>query len=174
MYQNVFHKHNIDNVMIKQENVVSWSFNGLLPLQNKLIKQCWILYLVRTPLTQISLKQIYYTLMYPLLTYCHVLWGGVMYNRLKRLHIAQNKLIITMTKLKKSDHTNASLSGLLKLNNIDEYYSAMFVYKSFHKIDSLMLTPRSNNRYHLRNSRLRRFPLAPSWQYQTSIDFRGV
>jgi len=53
------------------DSKLTWS-NHITSLQKKISKQCGILHLIRDLLTNKCLKLFYYSLIYPQLTYCHV------------------------------------------------------------------------------------------------------
>ena len=90
---------------------LSWS-SHIQNIVNKINKQCGILYLTRNYLNAKALKLIYYSLIYPFLSYCHTVWGAAGKTMLDRISIAQKKVIRTITYKSKYFHTNDLFKSL--------------------------------------------------------------
>ena len=139
-------------------------------------KQCGILYLVRNSLDQQSLLLIYYSLIYPSLTYCLAVWGGASSTALNSLVIAQKRVVRNLAGLRRRDHTHDTFKTLkiLKFHDIIAQTSATFVYKILHSyIDSEnYFTPQANP-FRTRNANLT-LPLVSSSQSQSPISYRGA
>ena len=88
---------------------LSWK-DHINHVQAKINKQCGIIYQVRGLLSTKALRLIYYSLVYPIITYCHVVWGAATQTALKPVIIAQKKIIRAIMGLRKFDHTNKSFS----------------------------------------------------------------
>ena len=158
------------------DNRLSWG-DHTLHLRTKISKQCGILYLIRNSLNKKSMKHIYYSLIYSNLFYCNTVWGAAAKNKTNRLFISQKKIMRTMAYRKRSDHTNELFSefGLLKLDDINIYCSALFVYKALNGlIENNMFNVRVNNRYNMRNTNLLDTPLMLTQQSQSFIGYHGV
>ena len=154
---------------------LSWNTH-IKDILTKISKQCGILFHIRNSLTLRALKQIYYSLVFPQLTYCNIVWSGVPNNRLKDLFLKQKKIIRVINSLGRYDHTNAAFLALniLKFNEIKEYCIALFVYKTINSPDNTMFTFRNNSQYCLRNANLLQPPMTHSLQSQSSIRYQGV
>lgn len=155
---------------------LSWN-NPIQNIINKLNKQCGILYLTRKYFNTKPLKLIYYSLIYPYLSYCHTVWGAADKTILNRILVAQKKVIRTITYRDKYAHTNYLFKslGLLKLYDINIYSSGIFVYKSLHNYSNAgLFNYHVNDRYTLGNSNNLEIPLLHSNQSQTSIRYHGV
>ena len=129
-------------------------------------------------LTSNALKLVYYSLVYPYLTYCHTLWGTAGTSKTKQIVIAQKKIIRILGRLRRDDHTNPIFSNMsiLKFDDINIYCTAIFVFKALKNpfIVNFDFRYRLNDRYVLRNSNLLEVPLVRSSQSQSFVHSRGV
>ena len=143
----------------------------------KISKQCGILYLTRDKFNTTQLKQLYYSLVYPYVSYCHTVWGAAGKTMLNSLEVSLKKVIRTISYKAKNDHTNELFKqlGLLKLDDINTYCSAIFVYKSLNNHSNVgLFAYNDNERYILRNAKELKIPLMTTKQSQTSINYQGV
>ena len=119
----------------------------------KISKLCGILYLTRHQLTTRALKQIYYSLIYPNITYCITVWGSAGKTKVTQIVTAQKRVIRTIRGLNRMEHTNNSFSDMkiLKFTDIIDYCSAVYVYKSIHEIkENKYFVTRENAAYNLK------------------------
>ena len=133
--------------------------------------------MTREMLTTDALKQLYYTLIFPHLFYCHTVWGGVSHNKMNSITVAQKRVIRTISFKRKFHHTSPCFKKLsiLKLIDVTKYCFALFVYKSLNNhAPNNFFQYSTNGRYDLRNNNLLRIPLVMSTQSQTSIIYRGA
>lgn len=145
-------------------------------IQKKINKQCGILYLTRNSFNTGALIQLYYSLIYPFLSYCHTIWGTTGKTKLKPLFLSQKKIMRTIAGATRYAHTNDIFRShrLLKLEDINTYCSAIFVFKAlFCQNNQELFNYRANNQYNLRNNPLQ-IPLMTTNQSQTSILYHGV
>ena len=142
----------------------------------KIDKQCGILYHTRHKLNLESLKLIYYTLIHPVFTYCSLAWGGISNDQLKQVNIAHKRIIRTITRLKKYDHTSQTYKDLelLKFFDILKLRYAVFVYRSLKDQNDHNFRSRLTTNYSLRNPSLLVPPLMRSSQSQTSALYQCV
>ena len=105
-------------------------------LTNKLHKYNSILYLTRNCLTRSSLLTIYNSIIYSCLTYSNVIWGHTTKANTNKIFTAQKKIIRTIMYRNKFYHTNSDFLNLniLKVNEINTYFSGIFVYKSLNNL----------------------------------------
>lgn len=91
-----------------------------------------IIFRIRNCLNSKCLRQIYYTLVYPHLTYCCGIWGGAYCTLINNLFITQKKLLRLMYFKGRYDHTNSIFkdAGLLKVPDIINLQTSLFVHKS--------------------------------------------
>ena len=146
-------------------------------MTNKLHKYNSILYLTRNCLTRSSLLTIYNSIIYSCLTYSNVIWGHTTKANTNKIFTAQKKIIRTIMYRNKFYHTNSDFLNLniLKVNEINTYFSGIFVYKSlnnlsfpsnyFFSVENLVPS------YNLRNLTNLRPTQAGSLQSQSSPSF---
>ena len=154
---------------------MSWKLH-IDQILEKLHKYSSILYLTRNTLNNHSLKLIYYSLVYPSLTYCCIVWGKAPKKYLNQLFIAQKKIIRTIKFRNRYAHTNIDFLqlGFLKLYDIIKYFALIFVYKSLNNLSHPFNYFHSfNHVYNLRITDNLRVPLLESGQGQSSISFYG-
>ena len=161
---------------ITVDRQLSWKLH-INNIATKLNKQCGILYLIRDSLSVIAMKLVYYSLIYPFLSYCQTVWGASGKSKLKSIVVAQKKIIRTMTYKPRYTHTNELFRQLklLKLDDINTFCSATFVYKSLNDYNNVeIFSYREHERYPLRNNNSLHVPLMTSKQSQTSIKYHGA
>ena len=89
---------------------------------------------VRHYLSLKTLQTIYYTMVYPYLTYCNIIWTSTYPTRLKPLFMIQKKKIVRIMIFAKYNKESRPLFLQLKLLNIYElnmYFTALFMYSYF-------------------------------------------
>lgn len=93
-----------------------------------------VLYNIRNYLGNTSLRQIYFSPIYPHLTYCCAIWGGAYSTYIDSLYLAQKKLLRALIFKGGYDHTNPIFidNRLLKLNDIINLYTNCFVHKTIY------------------------------------------
>ena len=145
-------------------------------ITSKLNKQNSILFLIRNKLTKCCLRLIYFSLVYPYLIYCNVIWGNTFYSSLKSMIIVHKKIIRTMSFAKRFDHTDPLYTqyNILSYDKLHIYCKAIFVYKNLNNLITYNLYSRSAyDNFGLRNS----MDLQPSFMRtemgQRSISYNG-
>lgn len=122
----------------------------------KISKITGIIYKIKNLCDEACLKNIYFTLEYPYFLYCSSVWGGACKTYINSLFISQKKLIRILSNNNLYDHTNPIFSrlNLLKLQDIIQYQTATFVYRSlntykintgFHAMTHNIHTRQANN-----------------------------
>ena len=134
------------------------------------------MYHTKSSLTPNAMKQIYYSLIYPHLNYCQIVWGAVNKTSLKSLVTTQKKVIRIISGLRKYDHTNDSFKNLklLKLNDINVYTCATYVSTSLNLRQNDLFNSRHNPNYPLRHSKFLQIPRFLSLQSESCILYHGV
>ena len=116
------------------------------------------------------MKNLYYSLVYPYLNYCNLIWGGTFSSNLHPLIVLQKKVIRIVNNKPFFHHTNDLFlnSFLLKLDDINKLKLATYMYK----LGNFSSFTRSHE-YPTRSRDL----LNPSFQRlsvtQQSVHFRG-
>ena len=173
--QQIHREHSTKFLGVTIDEKLNWKTH----IQNtraKINKQCGILWQIKSSLTVNAMKQIYISLVYPHLMYCQVVWGAVCYSNIRPLITAQKRVIRIVTGLNKFDHTHEYFKNLklLKLNDINLYSCAIFVFTSLYIRHNGLFNFRHNAHYPLRNSKLLQLPQINSVQSQSSILYHGV
>ena len=116
---------------IELQNNLKWD-NQVSSIVNKINKYSAILYLTRNKLNKQSLKLIYYSLVYSNISYANIIWGETTKKNKNKMQIAQKKVIRTMQFRSKYESTNDDFKylNILKIPEINTYFSQIFVYKS--------------------------------------------
>ena len=178
----------INGVEIKRVNSINFlgvTFEGTMKwklhvqsIVNKLSKQNAILYLTRNKITQSCLRLIYFALVYPYITYCHVLWGSTYKTTLKPLIVSHKRIVRTITFSSRLEHTEPLFNELKLLNflKINMFFSLIFVFKSVRFLNNyrgkFVHVGDVHNR-HLRNSNNLRPPLVITERSKQSIVYIG-
>ena len=153
---------------------LSWK-KQINEIVNKLNKYCSILYLTRNFLTISSLKLIYHSIIYSQLNYCNIIWGKAPQTYINKLFVAQKRIIRTIKNRPRTYHTNNDFKdlGILKLNEINKYFSCIFAYKSINQLTHPFnyFTFPDRQTHNLRYSTNLRTPLMRTTQSQTSPSF---
>ena len=87
---------------------------------------------MRQYIDDVAVKMIYYSLIYPLMTYCNSLWGNCAASHIRPLIVLQKKLVRVMTRSDFRCHT-APLFGSLNLLNVkqmNKYFSLLYVHRN--------------------------------------------
>ena len=78
------------------------------------------------------MSMLYYSLVYPYLTYCNLIWGKTYSTHLKPIEIKQKRCLRIMNNSEYRDHTRPLFfsNKLLQLCDIYKFRLATFMYKS--------------------------------------------
>ena len=82
-----------------------------------------------------ALKTIYYTLVYPYLTYGIILWGSTYKTYLTKLFIIHKKIVRSILKINYREHSHPLFTclTLVKLNDVYELEIGKFMYNYVHR-----------------------------------------
>jgi hypothetical protein len=114
---------------------LSWK-EHINAISNKIAKNVGILsrtsYLLPT---SIRLK-LYFSLVYPYLTYCNMVWASTYPSRLQRLVILQKRAVRTIAGVPRGSHTKPIFSSLrlLNLEQILTLQTSIFMFRYEHKL----------------------------------------
>jgi hypothetical protein len=125
--------------------------NHIFNVCSKLSKQIGILYRLRPYVPQDVMQKLYYSLVYPYLIYCNLVWGGTHGAHLSPLVVLQKKIVRIITGEGYLAHTDPLFfrTGILKLADIHTYILGLYAHKaisvgSFHLSEHQYFT---RNRY---------------------------
>ena len=109
---------------------LNWS-SHINYISTKLSKSIGILKKVNKTLDTETLIQLYYTIVYPYLTYCHLIWARAPMTYLSRLILLQKKAIRIISRSQFKAHTDPLFKqhSILKLADLYSYFCAIFIYK---------------------------------------------
>ena len=97
----------------------------------KISKSIGIMYRLRDLVPASSLITLYYSFIYPYLSYCNIIWGGTYQCHLNPLLILQKRAIRIIHHANYLDHTDELFfnSKILKINDIHKYAVALHMFK---------------------------------------------
>ena len=116
------------------DDKISWN-SHISYICSRISKNTGILYKLRNYLSLQQLKQLYYSLIYPYITYVIVAWGSTYQTHLKKIQIKQNhliRLIFFATLYGKNTESALPLLNLLDfltVNNIYRQQTLKFIYQ---------------------------------------------
>ena len=108
---------------------LSWKYH-ILHISKKIKRCIGILSKIRHSVTSQVLIQLYYSLIYPLLTYSLITWGNTYQTTLLPLIILQKKAVRIMTFSEYNSHSSPLFQKLkiLKVSDLIYLYTALFMY----------------------------------------------
>ena len=135
----------------------------------------------RNYLNKSGLIIIYYSFIYPYLTYCNHIWGCTYKTNLQRIVTLQNRIvrIISHAKARDSSHPLYTQLGIIKFSDLNAYLIArfMFRYSKASVPDSFGSLFQRNREYHNHETRSAdhfHIPAVTSDLGKTGIRFRGA
>jgi hypothetical protein len=136
------------------DNGLTWKYH-LSQLSKKISKSIGILSKARRLLNKQTLTQLYYSFLYPYLTYCNIIWGNANDNLLWPIFRTQKRAIIIIGNIKRRESTKAMFLslGILRLPDIYIFSVLLFVYKYKNN-----LLPPVFNSFYSTNSETHRYP----------------
>ena len=136
---------------------------------NKTSKSCGILYKLRHLFPTETCIRFYYALIYPYLSYCILIWGCTYQVHLDPLIKLQKRVVRTIAKVPRDEHTSPLFSrfNLLKLADIYNYSVAVYMFKNKNNFSS------NNHTYGTRNRNQLVSMYHRLTQTQKSISFMG-
>jgi hypothetical protein len=150
------------------DNTLSWKEHTLY-LAKKISKSLGILTRARPFLNKSTLRQLYFSFLYPYLNYCNVIWGNAADNILWPLFRIQKRAIRIIENIRSRDSTKQAFNKfkLLRLPEIYKFSVLIFVYKFKNRLlpiifDSFYIENRQIHRYPTRNANQFRTPLTKS------------
>ena len=159
----------LDNVSVKQVEVtkflgvfvdqhLSWK-SHISYVAKKISKTIGIISKSRFYLSRKSLLSLYYTLVYPYLNYCNIVWSSNYPSNLNRLLLLQKRIVRIIGGVDYFAHTGPLFYSLniLDIFNINAFFVACFMY-SYHNhflpntFDNLFSTHQQIHTYNTRNA----------------------
>ena len=105
-------------------------------IANKISCSIGVIGKVKHSLPREALITLYYSLIYPYLTYCNLVWGRASSTSLNKLHLLQKKIVRIITFSRYTDHTLHLFQEIriIPFPEVNKYLVSIFVYKCFHNI----------------------------------------
>ena len=155
--------------------------NHILNVSNKLSKNTGIMYRLNY-LPESILKTLYFSLIYPYIIYCIVIWGSACISNLNSLIVLQKKAIRIISHCPMREHTDPLFKNLsiLKFEQLYKMYTSIYMYKVFKcSIASFIKNEIECHQVHrstdLRNSRKFRLPkVNKNLKYKNSVLYSGT
>ena len=161
------------------DNKLSWK-DHVAHVASKVSRGMGMIIKARNYLNRKSLLTLYYTFVYPYLTYCNHIWGNIYQSNLKHLCVLQNKIIriIAGAKPRESAGPLYVSLGILKLTDINKYLIARFMYKYCINMvprlfSSFFLRNYNVSTYDLRSANCFHLPLVSTDFGKNGIRYRG-
>ena len=139
-------------------------------IADKISKSVGIIYRLSSFVPKTCLLKLYYSLVYPYLTYCILIWGSTYSSHLQPLVILQKKIVRVIHCKDYNSHTDPLFkeSNLLKFHDIYKYFLGIYMFNRIHLQEF-----NRNQSYETRNSS----DLLPSFHRLTtpqhSVSFTG-
>ena len=130
-------------------------------VSNKISKNLGILYKLSNFVPHYVLRNIYYSLIYPYLTYCNLVWGGAASVHLNKLLLLQKRAVRIITNSEFLESTNPLFVRIkiLKIADVHKYCCCLYAFKNPNKFRAVE---------HNHNTRLRSQYLVPEYQRLSS------
>ena len=183
--QLLINDHKLDQVketvflgVIPDENL-NWK-SEISHVANKVSKSIGIIRKSSFYLSTKSLRTLYFSLVYPYLFYCNLVWASTYRTNLVRLVILQKRVVRTIAKTNFYAHTDPIFKnlGILKFDDIHLLQLGLFMY-SFQnrtlplKFDCKFTLQSQIHSYHTRNSHSYRLPFCRTNIKQFSVFYQG-
>ena len=112
------------------DNKLSWK-DHVTHVASKVSRGLGMIIKARNYLNTKGLITLYYTFVYPYLTYCNHIWGNIYQSNLKHLCNLQNKILRIIAGVKPGVSAGPLYESLgnIKLDDINKYLIARFMYR---------------------------------------------
>ena len=109
---------------------LSWS-DHINYVLTKISKNNGILSKIRFCIDKTVALMLYYSLIYPYLSYCNIVWASNYTSRLKSLHISQKRSIRILFNIPPSSSSKPSFyeNSILNIYQTNDFLTAIFMYK---------------------------------------------
>ena len=146
----------------------------------KISKSIGVMFRSRFFLSETTKKSLYYTLIYPYLTYCTTVWSSTYVTNLNRIFLLQKRAVRIITNADFRAHSEPLFFRLkiLDIYNINSFYTAQFMFSYYHQLlpplfSNLFVTSSNIHNYNTRSSSHFRSHACRTNTKQFSILFQG-
>ncbi len=162
------------------DNKLSWK-DHIYYICNKIAKGIGIIKKVRDVLNKDTLLSLYYTFIYPYLTYCNLVWGRAANIHLSRLYLLQKRIIRIICNTHFLAHTEPLFKKCKVLNiyQLNKYVTGIFMYK-FYKcllpniFDNMFVKQMEKHGYSTRQNQSYSLPFCKTQCKKNSLCYYGA
>ena len=112
------------------DNKLTWK-DRVAHVASKVSRGMGMIIKARNYLNRKGLLTLYYTLVYPYLTYFNHIWGNIYQSNSKRLCVLQSKIVRIIAGVKPRESTGPLYDslGIMKLTDLNKYLIARFMFR---------------------------------------------
>ena len=161
------------------DNKLTWK-DHVAHVASKVSRGMGMIIKTRNYLNRKGLLTLYYTFVYPYLTYCNHIWGNIYQSNLKHLCVLQNKIVRIIAGVKPRESTGPLYDslGIMKLTDLNKYLIARFMFRYCTNMvpklfSSYFLRNYNVSSYDLRSANCFHLPLVATDLGKNGIRYRG-
>ena len=161
------------------DNKLTWK-DHVAHVASKVSRGMGMIIKARNYLNRKGLLTLYYTFVYPYLTYCNHIWGNIYQSNLKHLCVLQNKIVRIIAGVKPRESTGPLYDslGIMKLTDLNKYLIARFMFRYCTNMvpklfSSYFLRNYNVSSYDLRSANCFHLPLVATDLGKNGIRYRG-
>jgi len=162
------------------DNKLNWK-DHISYISGKIARGIGMLIKARKCLDKTTLRNLYYTFIYPYFIYCNQIWGSTYVSNIYKLTILQKKMIRIICQVKPRDHTDPLFKelGIIKVVNIYNYLIGKFMYRWSNNLlptmfDDLFIYNRDVHHHHTRQYLCLYVPVVKSNLRKMFICYKGA
>jgi len=162
------------------DNKLCWK-DHVIHLCNKIAKGIGIIKKVRDVLNKDTLLNLYYTFIYPYLTYCNIIWGKAANIHLSRLFLLQKRILRIVCNTHFLAHSAPLFKQckVLTIHNINYYCTGVFMFKYFKGLlpdlfAKMFVKQRDLHVHNTRNNQFYTLPICKTERKKNSISYFGA
>ena len=164
--------------VVLDENL-SWK-SHISHISNKISKSVGIIFRASFYLTRASLRTLYFSMVYPYLQYCNIVWASTYSINLRRIVVLQKRIIRILNTSKFDAHTDPICRDLhlLKFHDICKLQMEQFVFSCKNKLvpkyfNHMFVFSSQPPNYNTRNRKSLRIPFCRTKLRQFSTQYQG-
>ena len=147
---------------------------------SKIAKNIGIMTKARSIFNERTLLSLYYSFIYPYISYCIHVWGSAYQTHLNKLYLLQKRVIRVIAGVNRRTHCKPIFDSLeiLSLTNIFKYNVSLFMYKFHHKtlprIFDIFQRNSEIHQHNTRQSEMLHMPKPKTEHGKRSFRYQGV
>jgi len=162
------------------DNKLCWK-DHVFYISNKIAKGIGIIRKVRDLLDRDTLLSLYYTFVYPYVTYCNIIWGRAAKVLLLRLFLLQKRILRIIFNTHFLAHSEPLFKECKVLNifQINSYSVGIFMFKYYKSLlpnifDNMFIKQCNVHMQNTRNNQFYRLPICKTERKRNSICYHGA